>query len=72
MPDSNGQITSARQLFSDVASQGTTDTEEGRNRFRALAAYDTNSDGVIDAKDNPWWVKFRVWIDVNHDGISQR
>jgi hypothetical protein len=37
----------------------------------ALWALDTNNDGVIDANDDPWWGKLRVWIDANHDGISQ-
>jgi hypothetical protein len=70
MPDAKGQITSARQLFSNVASQASGSDSE-LNGFRALAAYDTNGDGLIDAKDNPWWGQMRVWIDANHDGISQ-
>jgi hypothetical protein len=70
LPNADGQITSARQLFSNVASQAT-GADSDLNGFRALATYDTNGDGVIDAKDNPWWGQLRVWIDTNHDGVSQ-
>jgi len=70
MPDKNGRVASARQMFSNVAAQG--DAKDGElNGFSALASYDTNGDGVIDANDNPRWDKFRVWIDFNHDGVSQ-
>jgi hypothetical protein len=45
------------------------------NGYRALAAFDRpsaggNGDGVIDAADAVF-SKLRVWIDANHDGISQ-
>jgi len=70
MPDKNGRVASARQMFSNVAGQG--DAKDGElNGFSALAIYDTNADGVIDAHDNPFWDKLRVWIDFNHDGVSQ-
>lgn len=32
--------------------------------------YDSNSDGVIDAKD-PVFANLRLWIDANHDGVAQ-
>ena len=38
--------------------------------FSALAQYDSNFDGVIDAKD-PVFKKLMVWVDKNHDGKSQ-
>jgi hypothetical protein len=70
MPDKNERITSARQMFSNLAPQG--EIRDGElNGFSALVTYDTNGDGVIDAKDNPWWAKLRIWIDSNHDGVSQ-
>jgi hypothetical protein len=40
------------------------------NGFRALAVYDSNGDGVIDAKD-PVFANLRLWIDANHDGVVQ-
>jgi hypothetical protein len=35
-----------------------------------LAQYDSNGDGVIDASD-PIYSQLRLWVDANHDGISQ-
>jgi hypothetical protein len=45
-------------------------------RFQALAAYDHpemsgNGDGIIDHSDDVWH-QLKVWVDENHDGISQR
>ncbi len=40
------------------------------NGFIALAEYDANGDGVIDAHD-PVWNSLMLWTDRNHDGISQ-
>ncbi|HZD47951.1 MAG TPA: hypothetical protein VE178_04330 [Silvibacterium sp.] len=51
MPDKNGQITSARQLFSNVANQAASGTDNG---FNALAVYDTNGDGVVNKNDAQW------------------
>lgn len=67
----NGQITSARQLFSNVAAQAGVTADAQLNGFRALANYDTDSDGTIDRNDSPWWQQLRVWIDSNHDGVAQ-
>lgn len=67
----NGQITSARQLFSNVAAQAGVTDDAQLNGFRALAAYDPDGNGVIDRNDRPWWQQFRVWIDSNHDGVAQ-
>lgn len=46
-----------------------------RNGFQALATYDTaayggNDDGVIDETDAVWG-DLRLWIDINHDAVSQ-
>ncbi|HKO54862.1 MAG TPA: hypothetical protein VJ276_03225 [Thermoanaerobaculia bacterium] len=43
--------------------------EPAANGFEALAQYDENGDGVIDASD-PVWPRLTLWIDVNHDGRS--
>jgi hypothetical protein len=40
------------------------------NGFDALAQYDANSDGILDAND-PIWSSLLLWTDLNHDGISQ-
>lgn len=70
----NGRITSARDLFGNISPQPLSDVHPP-NGFAALAIYDTaanggNHNGAIDPGD-AIWSKLRVWIDANHDGISQ-
>jgi hypothetical protein len=70
----NGQITSARDLFGNLTAQPLTNSHPP-NGFAALAIYDTpayggNNNGVIDPGD-AIWPSLRIWIDANHDGISQ-
>jgi hypothetical protein len=70
----NGQITSARDLFGNITAQTLTNWRPP-NGFAALAIYDTlpyggNNNGVIDPEDKVW-PSLRIWIDANHDGISQ-
>ena len=55
------------QLFGNSTPQPPSDDPNG---FRALAVYDSNGDGVIDAKD-PVFASLRLWIDANHDGVAQ-
>jgi uncharacterized repeat protein (TIGR02543 family) len=64
----NGTINSGAELFGNH-----TPLPRGvaANGFDALAQYDANSDGVIDASD-PIWSSLLLWTDLNHDGISQR
>jgi len=64
----NGIINSGAELFGNH-----TPLPHGvaANGFDALAQYDTNGDGVIDASD-PIWSSLLLWTDLNHDGISQR
>jgi hypothetical protein len=59
--DGDGRITSGRELFGngDGAADG----------FAALAAFDSNGDGVIDARD-PVFAQLALWRDANHDGVS--
>jgi hypothetical protein len=54
-------------LFGNFTQQPASDNPNG---FAALAVYDTNFDNVIDASD-PVFAQLRLWIDSNHDGVSQ-
>jgi trimeric autotransporter adhesin len=40
------------------------------NGFQAMERYDLNLDAVIDHAD-PVWNSLLLWVDVNHDGVSQ-
>lgn len=64
----DGVITSGRELFGE----GTLGQAGQRfsNGYLALAEFDTNQDGILDAKD-PIFNKLLVWRDVNVDGVSQ-
>ena len=70
----NGLIDNGSELF------GTSTPLGGNliagNGFEALAYYDRpenggNGDGVLDARDSIW-PQLILWIDTNHDGVSQR
>lgn len=74
LPDANGQIKSARDLFGDITPQFLENTHPP-NGFSALAVYDGggeggNKNGKIDPGDAVW-AKLRVWIDDDHDAVSQ-
>jgi hypothetical protein len=67
----NGTIDSAKELFSNVASQPADPSDPNApDGFNDLSQYDANHDGVIDSKDAVW-PRLLIWIDSNHDGISQ-
>jgi hypothetical protein len=69
----NGQIDSGRELFGDRTPMHSGAT--AANGFEALAEFDTeaaggNDNGYIDPGDRIW-TSLRLWVDRNHDGLSQ-
>jgi hypothetical protein len=71
--NNNGTIDNGTELFGDSTPKpdGTT----ARDGFDALAIYDQpayggNGNRVLDPGENIW-SQLRIWIDSNHDGISQ-
>lgn len=65
--NSNGIVDNGSELFGDhtpLLHGGT-----AQNGFEALAEFDENRDGVIDATDSIW-PRLSIWIDRDHDGFS--
>jgi hypothetical protein len=78
LPGPDGLVHNGKELFGNYSPQPpcpAADTTCSPNGFRALAVYDDpknggNGDGIIDARD-AIFSSLRLWIDANHDGISQ-
>lgn len=62
-----GKITNGKQMFGNLTEQPASDDPNG---FLALAQYDKNGDGWIDAKDDGIWQKLLLWQDANHNAIT--
>lgn len=78
--NANPMIENGRKLLGDTTSfeprrNSRNDDNGGHGRnaadgFQALAAQDSNRDGMVDANDANWQ-QLRVWRDLNQDGVSQ-
>ena len=66
--NANGTIDTGAELFGDftVLPNGTL----APNGFAALAALDSNGDGILDASD-PAFAELKLWRDTSQDGVSQ-
>jgi hypothetical protein len=66
--NANGTIDTGAELFGDFTAlpNGTL----APNGFAALAALDTNGDGILDAAD-PAFAELKLWRDASQDGVSQ-
>lgn len=62
----NGLIDNGLELFGE-GTRIQTSGKKARDGYAALAQYDTNKDGMIDARD-PIYNKLLVWFDKNQDG----
>ncbi|WP_054618657.1 hypothetical protein [Neisseria sp. 83E34] len=65
----DGIINNGNELFGD--NYTLKDGSNAPTGFAALAEFDSNGDGVVDAKDENF-AKLRVWRDLNQDGASQK
>ncbi|WP_343605921.1 calcium-binding protein, partial [Roseateles sp.] len=72
----NGLVDNGSELFGvdtdipGVDAAGNPTSRKGGTGFEALAAQDSNKDGVFDANDANFEV-VRLWSDLNGDGVSQ-
>ncbi len=65
--NANGLIENGAELFGDFTPMP--DGTLAPNGFAALAALDTNGDGVLDATD-PAFAELKLWIDSDQNGVT--
>ncbi len=65
--NNNGRIDNGKELFGNVTDQPSIPEQNG---FNALKPFDLNNDKWIDS-DDPIYNRLRLWIDRNHNGISE-
>jgi hypothetical protein len=65
--NANGRIDDGRELFGAITPLP--DGSRAGHGFNALAALDSNHDGVVNAADGQFR-QLQVWIDGNHDGVT--
>jgi hypothetical protein len=63
----NGTIDNGSELFGNYTPMANGVT--AANGFAALASYDANHDGVINASD-PIWNSLNIWVDSNGNGVT--
>ncbi|ASK27732.1 hypothetical protein BG910_08265 [Neisseria chenwenguii] len=63
----DGKVNNGGELFGD--SYALKDGNTAANGFAALAEFDTNSDGIVDANDERF-KELKIWRDLDSDGIS--
>jgi len=64
----NGRVDDGRELFGDATQMRS--PAKASDGFEALAQYDSNADGRIDARD-PAYAKLKLWFDRNGNGRSE-
>ena len=73
LPNKFGRVDGIDELFGNhtLGPDHVEGTEEeyAANGYAALAKYDANGDGFIDAQD-PIFAKLRLWSDRNQDGVG--
>lgn len=66
--NNNGKIDNGKELFGDGVELS--DGRISENGFEVLAELDSNNDGIVDCNDDEF-NKLLIWIDYNHNGISE-
>lgn len=64
----NGRVDDGTELFGTATRLRT--GERATNGFDALREFDANGDGKVDS-DDPVYASLRVWLDLNHNGVSE-